>query len=165
MQESADTLDIAPSAGRLAIARKLTNCGVGVCARKKKGRVPRCLTSTAGHPAAARSGRLDNAQELINCNVKGRLDSAQKLINCIFRDGSTQLHHAPSSEQSQVLETPVKVGCQPGNGPPWALSMVQWAVCADSWNIFGSGAPCTSQCQSPLAHSCCCMPTVRLGLL
>ena len=45
MQESGHTLRIAPSAGRLEIAQKLVNCGVGVCARTKDGSTPlRCAT-------------------------------------------------------------------------------------------------------------------------
>ena len=61
--------------------------------------------------------------------------------------GSTPLHYAAGCGQSQVLETLVKVGYQPGNGAPGALSMVLWlVVSAGSCNMFGRGGPQTSQC-------------------
>ena len=81
---------------------------------------------------AGRSGRLDIAQKLINCAVT---------VCACTKDGSTPLHHPPAFGQSQVLETLVKVGCQPRNGAAGALLMVHWlVVSASSSNMLGKGA-------------------------
>eukprot|EP00803_Ostreobium_quekettii_P005725 evm.model.scf_27.14 EVM.evm.TU.scf_27.14 scf_27:99754-108258(-) len=51
---------------------------------------------------AARAGRLDIVQKLINCGVG---------VCARTKDGSTPLHYAAAFGQSQVLETLVKGGC------------------------------------------------------